>query len=89
MLARLGLENPPDGGDTVPVIYQIEMNKPQSFFLASEFKIRDGDILYYSTAGLVGLGKFSTLVNSLVSPAANASYNGARAMTIFAAGALP
>jgi hypothetical protein len=65
------------------------MNKPQSFFLASDFKIRDGDIIYYSTAGLVGLGKFSALVSSLISPAANASYNGARAMQLFAPGALP
>ena len=89
VLARLGRKNLSNSTQVVPVIYQIEMNKPQSFFLASEFKIRDGDILYYSTAGLVGLGKFSTLVNSLVSPAANASYNGARAMQLFAPGALP
>jgi len=67
-LSKLGRRELPENKNLIPVIYQIEMNKPQAFFLASDFKIRDGDIIYYSNAGLIGLTKFTSLIQGIVGP---------------------
>jgi len=57
--------------------------------VAKDFKIRDGDIRYYSNAGLVGLSKFASLVNTLISPVTNSVYNASRSATLVAPAALP
>lgn len=88
-LESLGQENLPSSGDKIPVIYQLGLNNPKGFFYANEFKIRDGDILYYSNAGLVGLSKFASLVNTLISPVTNSIYNASRSATLISPTALP
>jgi polysaccharide export outer membrane protein len=88
-LEALGRKNLPEVGDKIPVIYQLSLNKPRGFFYAKDFKIRDGDILYYSNAGLVGLSKFASLVNTLISPVTNSVYNASRSATLVAPSALP
>jgi polysaccharide export outer membrane protein len=68
-LESLGRDNLPADATTVPVIYQLELQKPEGFFYAKNFMVRDKDILYYGAAGSVGVLKFMSLINTLVAPA--------------------
>lgn len=53
----------PDG--RVPVIYNLNLSDPRSFFIAQGFPIRDGDVLYVSNAPLADLQKFVSIVSSM------------------------
>jgi polysaccharide export outer membrane protein len=55
--------------DTLPVIYQLQIQDPQGFFFAKNFMVRDKDILYYGAAGSVGVLKFMSLLNAFFAPA--------------------
>ena len=46
----------------VPVVYQIDMNDPASFFVAQNFPIADKDLMYVSDASSVQLQKFTTML---------------------------
>lgn len=56
----------PDG--KVPVIYQIDLSDPASFFLAQSFSIENKDLLYVSNAPAAELQKFLNIVTSVTSP---------------------
>lgn len=58
--------------DLVPVIYQVNLKDPASFFLAQRFPIRNKDIIYVSNAGIVDLQRFANIVGSFIAPAATA-----------------
>lgn len=68
VLEALGKTGLPQGS-TVPVIYQLELQKPNGFFYANNFAMRDKDILYYGAAGSVGVLKFMSLLNAFFAPA--------------------
>ena len=51
----------------VPVIYQIDLSKAESFFLASQFMLLDKDLIYVSTAPARDYNKFlDTFVKPLL-----------------------
>ncbi len=54
---------------TVPVIYQLDMMQPVSYFYAQQFAMRDQDLLYIANAKTNRLSKLFNLIGSLVSPA--------------------
>lgn len=58
-----------------PVIYQLDMRDPESFFLASAFRVEDGDVLFASNAPAAELRKFFSIV---LSPAVSAANSTAR-----------
>ena len=69
-----------DGGSSnelVPVIYQVNLKDPASFFLAQRFPIHNKDIIYVSNAGIVDLQRFASIVGSFIGPAATAVSIGA------------
>lgn len=68
LLEQLGQKNLPEG-EFVPVIYQLNLLKPEGFFVARDFTVRDKDILYYSSATSVGVLKFMSLLNAFFAPA--------------------
>jgi polysaccharide export outer membrane protein len=68
LLEQLGQKNLPSG-EFVPVIYQLNLLKPEGFFVARDFTVRDKDILYYSSASSVGVLKFMSLLNAFFAPA--------------------
>jgi len=45
-------------GHEVPTIYNVNYRAPDIFFLASEFQMRDGDVIYVSNAPITELGRF-------------------------------
>ena len=55
----------------VPVVYRVNLNNANNFFLAQSFPIQDRDILYVSNAPAVELQKFLNLVFTLVYPVVN------------------
>jgi polysaccharide export outer membrane protein len=56
----------PDG--KVPVIYQLDLKDPASFFVAQSFPIRHQDVLYVSNAPAAELQKFLNIVTSIAAP---------------------
>jgi polysaccharide export outer membrane protein len=61
--------------NTVPVIYQFNMNEPTTFFLAQNFPIKNKDIVYVSVASNVELMKFLAIVTSVLAPAVSVNNN--------------
>lgn len=53
----------------VPVIYNVDLRNPSSFFVIQSFAINDRDVLYVSNAGATELQKFLNLVLSFAYPA--------------------
>lgn len=53
------------GGDTVPTIYRADFRKPDSFFMAADFAIRDGDMVYVTNARAVEFGKFFNVIRTV------------------------
>jgi len=56
----------PDG--RVPVIYQIDLKDPASFFIAQSFPVNNRDVLYVSNAPAAELQKFLGIVSSILVP---------------------
>ncbi|WP_295953164.1 polysaccharide biosynthesis/export family protein [Rhodoferax sp.] len=56
----------PDG--KVPVIYQLDLNDPASFFVAQSFSVNNKDVLYVSNAPAAELQKFLNIVGSVLGP---------------------
>lgn len=69
VLNRLAKKNLPAGSSTVPVIYQLKLNDPKGIFYATNFMVRDRDVIYFANSGSVGVMKFMSLLNTLVGPA--------------------
>ncbi|WP_029922309.1 polysaccharide biosynthesis/export family protein [Nevskia soli] len=55
----------------VPVVYQLDLSKAGSYFLAQNFDVRDHDILYISNSPSTELEKFLNLVGLVVQPLIN------------------
>lgn len=57
----------------VPVIYNISLKNPSSFFVMQNFQVQDKDVLYVSNAPAAELQKFLNLVLSVAYPALTAT----------------
>jgi len=57
----------------VPVVYRLDLTKASSYFLASSFEIRNGDVLYVSGAPVNDLEKFLQLIGMAAGPAIDAA----------------
>lgn len=53
----------------VPVIYQFDMNRPETYFAAQTFPMKNKDIVYVSVASAVELMKFLGIITSVFAPA--------------------
>lgn len=51
-----------------PIVYRLDLSRPESFFVARQFKIRDGDAIFITNAPLTELRKFLQLFNAVVTP---------------------
>lgn len=52
----------------VPVVYNIDISKAESVFILRDFEIKDGDIIYLSTAPAVQLSKFLGMISDIIQP---------------------
>lgn len=55
---------PATGDGRVPVVYTLRMTDAESLFMMQDFRMRDGDVLYISTAPGVELERFLTTISS-------------------------
>jgi polysaccharide export outer membrane protein len=55
-----------------PVIYQVNLRDPQSFFAIQQFAMKDKDLLYIANAPTVQLYKFLQLIYTFATPAVTA-----------------
>ena len=51
--------------DAVPTIYRANFRSPDIFFLANEFNMRDGDVLFVTNAAAIEWQKFFTNINNI------------------------
>ncbi len=51
-----------------PVIYQVNMRQPQTFFAIQQFTMQDKDVIYIANAPTVQLYKFLQLIYTFVTP---------------------
>lgn len=52
-----------DTGDFAPVIYSLNLRKPDGYFMAQTFPIRNRDIIYIANAESVEFSKFLSILN--------------------------
>ena len=55
----------------IPVVYQLNLTDPASFFSAQQFRINNQDVLYVSNAPAADLQKLLNIVVSAVYPIVN------------------
>ena len=58
----------PSEGSVIPVVYRLDMNSTNAFFLARAFEVQDKDILYVSTAPSIPVTQFLGMVGQITSP---------------------
>lgn len=67
LLDQVGVGYPPEmvneGGETIPVIYKLNMRKSDGFFLAQKFPMKPNDVLYVANAETVEFVKFLNILN--------------------------
>jgi polysaccharide export outer membrane protein len=57
----------PDG--PVPVVYQVELKKPETFFAAQHFAMKNGDVMFIANSPRADFQRFMTLLASSTLPA--------------------
>ena len=62
---------PADG--RVPVVFQVNLKEPQTFFAAQNFAMRDGDVIFISNSPASDLQRFVNLIASTLNPALSAT----------------
>ncbi len=55
--------------ESIPMVYQIDLNQPGSFFNSQNFSVKNGDVIYIATASSYELSKFLRIVGLIVNPA--------------------
>lgn len=60
---RYGVQLLAEDRETVPIVYQLNLKDPQSFFAMNAFPVRPGDILYVSQAPLADAAKFFQILS--------------------------
>lgn len=64
----LDIKNPPPSKEGVPLIYNLDLTKPESFFTAKNFMVKDGDIVYVATAPVIQYQQFLSILSNTISP---------------------
>jgi polysaccharide export outer membrane protein len=66
---QLGIDCSPFTGPIIPVIYDINLRDPAGYFLASQFEMRNKDVIYIANAQSVDVGKFLNYVRLIIATA--------------------
>jgi polysaccharide export outer membrane protein len=63
LMQRCGITLEPREQGAVPVVYQVDLKDPRTYFVLNSFPVRPNDILYVSTAPLADLAKFMQILS--------------------------
>lgn len=71
VVARMGADmtNFADSGDRVPVLYRVNLSTPQGYFIAKDFEILNGDVVFIANAMSVEFKKFFDMLRGPTSQA--------------------
>jgi len=64
-LQGMGIDTSSFTQHDVPTVYRADFRKPDSFFMAKNFEIRDGDVVYVANADSVAISKFFGLATTI------------------------
>jgi polysaccharide export outer membrane protein len=67
--ARLGVDCSRFKGPIIPIIYNINLRDPSSYFLAQNFEMRNKDVIYTSNAASVETTKFLIFLRTIMATA--------------------
>lgn len=56
-----------------PVVYNLDLSKPEAFFLARGFEMRDKDIVYVANSPITDLRKVFSLIGAALAPASSST----------------
>lgn len=73
---KLGVDCSKMEGPTVPIVYSVSFADSGGYFLASQFQMRNKDVLFAANAQSVEITKFATFANTLLSVPNNAAVLG-------------
>jgi polysaccharide export outer membrane protein len=59
---------------SVPVVYRLNLRKPEEFFMAQKFPILNRDVIYVSSSPFSDVQKFFGLVGNVTAPAAQGAF---------------
>ena len=64
---KLGVDCSKMDGPTVPIVYTVSFVDPAGYFLATQVQMHNKDVLFAANAQSVGIEKFTTLLNNVIS----------------------
>lgn len=69
VLQQLGIDCSKFLGPVIPVIYEINLRDPAGYFLASQFEMRNKDVIYIANAQSVDVSKFLNYLRLIIATA--------------------
>ena len=67
---RYGIQTLAEDRDTVPIVYQLDLKDPKSFFVMGRFPMRPNDIVFVSVAPLAEAARFFQILSGATSTVA-------------------
>ncbi len=80
---QLGVEVGKFTGELIPVIFNVSLRAPGGYFLASNFQMRNGDVLFVANAESVDVNKFLLSINNLMATANNGLIVGQNGLILY------
>jgi polysaccharide export outer membrane protein len=72
LLGAVARGEQPNSKGLVPVIYQADLKRPETYFAVQHFEMRDGDVIYVSNSKASELQRFLSLLSSSILPISTA-----------------
>jgi polysaccharide biosynthesis/export protein len=76
---KLGVDCSKMEGPTVPVVYSVSFADPSGYFLATKLQMHTKDVIFAANAQAIGVEKFATFLNTVISVPSNVATAGVNA----------
>ncbi len=76
---KLGVDCSKMEGPTVPVVYSVSFADPSGYFLATKVQMHNKDLIFAANAQAIGVEKFATFLNTVISVPNNVATAGVNA----------
>ena len=73
---KLGVDCSKMEGPTVPVVYSVSFADPSGYFLATKVQMHNKDVIFAANAQAIGVEKFTTFLNAVISVPSNVATAG-------------
>jgi polysaccharide biosynthesis/export protein len=78
---KLGVDCSKMEGPTVPVVYSVSFADPSGYFLATKVQMHNKDVIFAANAQAIGVEKFATFLNTVISVPSNVATAGTNIQT--------